>query len=349
MIRIEPFKIENSQDWDNYVKGHSGGSLYHLSFFRTVVEKTYNHRSFYFLAIDENSNVRGVLPLFYINSIVFGKELVSLPFCDYGGILADTDEIYLMLFDKALELYNRFRCKSIELRQMQEYCCLKERDSEKVSVRSSKVRMILRLPDTSEKLFSTFPAKLRSQIRKPQKDGCVSVNGGMELIEDFYEVFVHNMRDLGSPVHSKEIISNMLMGHGEKSRIFIVYHNKVPVACSFVGGFNDVLINPWASFKRTYQKMSPNMLLYWEMLNYAVINGYVYFDFGRSTPDEGTYKFKEQWGSQPQKLYWYKYGKNESALEADSGKKENFVKLWRKIPLSITKILGPLVRRHIHL
>jgi hypothetical protein len=28
------------------------------------------------------------------------------------------------------------------------------------------------------------------------------------------------------------------------------------------------------------------------------------FDFGRSTMNEGTYKFKKQWGCEPTQLHW---------------------------------------------
>ncbi|NLL14094.1 MAG: FemAB family PEP-CTERM system-associated protein [Fibrobacter sp.] len=351
MVRIVPYTRQDSKNWDSFVKAHPHANLYHLSFFRSVVEKTYGHQSLYFQAVDENSQIRGILPLFFIRSLIFGKELVSLPFCDYGGILADSPEISQLLFQKAEELMRSLRCKNIELRQVskQHFLDKKAAINTNLSIKTTKVRMFLNLPESADTLFSSFPAKLRSQIRKPQKDGCTCLNGGIELLDDFYDVFLFNMRDLGSPVHSKQIIKNMLSSYPRSSHIFVVYHSQRPVACSLVCSINDMLVNPWASFKRTYQKSAPNMLLYWEMLKFAINNGYRVFDFGRSTPNEGTYRFKAQWGASIQPLYWYRYGSNAGSSGDISAKEESFKKIWRKLPLRVTAVVGPMIRKHIHL
>ncbi len=351
MVRIIPYSQQDSKKWDSFVKAHPHANLYHLSFFRSVVEKTYGHKSFYFQAIDENSQIRGILPLFFIRSLFFGKELVSLPFCDYGGILADSPEISQLLFQKTEELMINLKCKNIELRQVsiQPFFNKTTAFTANTSVKTTKVRMFLNLPDSADTLFSSFPAKLRSQIRKPQKDGCTCLIGGVELIDDFYEVFLFNMRDLGSPVHSKQIIKNMLTCYPGNSYLFVVYHLNTPVACSLVCSINNMLVNPWASFKRTYQKSAPNMLLYWEMLKFAINNGYRVFDFGRSTPNEGTYRFKAQWGASIQQLYWYRYGSNIGLSGDISAKEESFIKIWRKLPLRLTAVFGPVLRKHIHL
>lgn len=351
MISIVPFKPEDSSNWDSYVKNHPDANLYHLSFFKTVVQNTYRHPGFYFKALDENSEIRGILPLFFFRSLIFGRELISLPFCDYGGILADTPEIFILLFNKAKELMCNLECKTLELRQISKQPFLFDTSFSpdgKLSVISSKVRMLLDLPESPDILFSSFSPKLRSQIRKPQKEGCICRNGGVELVEDFYDVFVFNMRDLGSPVHSKQLIINMLTDYPQSSHLFVVYHLQKPIACSLVAGVNSFLVNPWASFKRSHQKIAPNMLLYWEMLSFAIKKGYRTFDFGRSTHDEGTYRFKAQWGASPQQLHWYKYCSQIGTSDNFSAKKESFIKIWSRLPLGITRVFGPLLRKHIH-
>lgn len=353
MISIFKIGKDDFEKWDLYVKRHPQASVYHLIFFKTTIKQTYHHQSHYYAAINSNGQIVGVLPLFFVNSILFGKSLVSIPFCDYGGILADDQHIWELLLQKSLELSKNLKCSSLELRQTteQDFVKMFKQDFGYISVKTSKVRMKLSLPETSEALFSSFSAKLRSQIRKPQKENCSCSIGGLELLDDFYNVFLHNMRDLGSPVHTKTLMQRMLQKDPEKTRLFVVYHNKIPVACSLVCGFNDILINPWASFKRTHQKIAPNMLLYWEMLCYAIKNNYRSFDFGRSTPNEGTYNFKKQWGAEPEHLFWYTYNKNkiDDSEDADSSKKEKFIRIWQKLPLNVTKILGPILRRHIHL
>ncbi len=200
--------------------------------------------------------------------------------------------------------------------------------------------------------MKSFKSKLRSQIRKPINDGLYSKIGRLELLNDFYNIFSINMRDLGSPVHSKRLIHNVLEAFPDKARIIIIYNENIPLACSLVAGFNNILQNPWASALRKYSRLSPNMLLYWAMLEYACKNGYAYFDFGRSTPDEGTYKFKQQWGAEPRSLHWQYVSLNGHQFqdsELDKSKFNKAVACWQKLPVPVTTIFGPMLRKHIGL
>ena len=160
------------------------------------------------------------------------------------------------------------------------------------------------------------------------------------------------MRDLGSPVHSKKLIKTVLESFDADSRIVIVWKEGQPVACSLVIGFKEVLENPWASSLRQYSRFSPNMLLYWSMLEYACNNGFKQFDFGRSTPEEGTYRFKKQWGAQPVKLHWQYLMLGKSGTKDTAEDKSSFdkaVRIWQHMPVPLTRAFGPLIRKHIGL
>ena len=220
--------------------------------------------------------------------------------------------------------------------------------------------MILDLPESSEALLAGFKSKLRSQIRKPIKEGLAVKVGGLELLDSFYKVFCINMRDLGSPVHSRLFIGRVLEEFPEDSRICAVFNGDTPLAAGIIIGFNGTVYNPWASSLKKYGRLSPNMLLYWTMLQYASDNGYRSFDFGRSSIEESTYKFKEQWGAKPKQLHWY-YIYLDKPEHAHSGRepqadavdaKSQFglaIRVWRKMPVSLTQILGPPLRKYIGL
>jgi len=212
--------------------------------------------------------------------------------------------------------------------------------------------MLLDLPESIETLMKSFKAKLRSQIKKPMKEGLRPKVGNLELLDDFYKVFSINMRDLGSPVHSKKLMQKVLQEFPENAKIVIVYKKNAPIASSLIIGFKDTLENPWASSLREYSRLAPNMLLYWTMLEYACDNGYAYFDFGRSSPDEGTYKFKEQWGSKPTPLHWHYISLDGKPIDEETSEKSQFgkaIQFWQKLPVSFTRIIGPPIRKHIGL
>ena len=369
------------QHWDSFVYRQPDANLYHLSGWQDVIAKTYGHQTYYLIAESPNftagdlqSSVTGILPLVHMKSWIFGNMLVSVPFYDMGGILAADDTTAKALLDKAVALGRQLNVQSIELRQthplpligsaagLPEGQRFKWEDSaisDKIPnpngiMRSStnKVRMLLDLPDSSDAMIKSFKAKLRSQIKKPIKEGLQTRIGGEELIDEFYRVFSINMRDLGSPVHSKRIISETLSAFPRTSRIVTVHLNGKTVAASLIIGFGVVLENPWSSSLREYSRLSSNMLLYWKMLEYACDSGYRVFDFGRSSPDEGTYKFKKQWGAKPHSLNWNVIpirNKDNPKKTADKTNFSKAVRLWQKLPVTVSIILGPMIRKHIAL
>jgi serine/alanine adding enzyme len=397
-IKIKAIEPIDAPVWDEYVYNHPKATLYHMSGWKNVIDKTYGPKTYYLMAIREpegsqltahspqvsvknydlstisyEPKVIGILPLVHLKHLLFGNSLISIPFFDLGGILADAEETEKALLSEALKLAQELKAANIELRHIYPVKFF-EKDSKtdltgvypvkpenrlagainpiNFATRSHKVRMLLNIPESSEILMKSFKAKLRSQIKKPLKEGLKSKVGGVELLDDFYKVFSINMRDLGSPVHSKSLMKNVLEEFSKESRIIMVYKDVQPIACSLIIGFKDTLENPWASALRQYSRLSPNMLLYWTMLEYACDNGLKYFDFGRSSPDEGTYKFKEQWGAIPTVLHWHYIALDGQPISEETSEKSKFekaIRFWQKIPVPITKIIGPMIRKHIGL
>ncbi len=374
-IKVKIMQPGDEPSWDAYVQNNPNSALYHLSGWKEVIEKTYGHKSYYLMAaksssklkahsseLDSNRNpIVGVLPLFHLKHFLFGNSLVSIPFFDMAGILANDEEVEKALISEAIKIGKRLGVDQIELRQPTSLPCFADKlpmtydlSAENVTIRShaSKVRMLLPLPDSSGKLMGSFKSKLRSQINRPIKEGLFAKAGGAELLENFYKVFLINMRELGSPVHSKKIMKHLLEVFAGQSKIIIVYNKNEPLACSLICEYKNTLQNPWSSALRQHSTLSANMFLYWKMLEYACEKGLEYFDFGRSTPGEGTYKFKEQWGAKPMPLYWYYISLSDSMGHKAESEKERFKKAinyWKKLPIPITKILGPMIRKHIAL
>lgn len=362
--------------WDEYVRKHPHASPFHMFGWRDVFRRTYGHTSYYLMALKESpeaarrpmdgagrspEDVLGVLPLIHFKHALFGNRLVSLPFVDGGGVLASHREAEEFLLSEAVRLGRELGAGTIELRQEQSLASARDMSPDcaegsgkslRIATRTDKVRMLLNLPESSGLLLESFKSKLRSQINRPLKEGFASRIGGLELLADFYKVFLVNMRDLGSPVHSVELMRQVLGEFPQRSRIVVVYRSQEPVASALVVGFDKVLRNPWASSLRKYASSSPNMLLYLRMLEHACDSGYRVFDFGRSTEGESTYRFKEQWGAVPAPLYWYYLSLDGKSVEPESSGTERFRKAshyWKKLPLAVTRIVGPSIRKHISL
>lgn len=311
--------------------------------------QAYGHKCFYLLA-EEESNVVGIFPLCYFRIPFLGSSLISLPFCDAGGVHSDNLEVQNHLIHEALRLAQELKVLKFEIRSFQNDL-LDSQPGRQVDVQTEKVSMLLDLPDSSGKLWEGFKSKLRSQVKKAEKNGlCFTWDTEGSGTNDFYQVFCKNMHDLGSPVHSRKWIEKVVENYGNNSRIGLVYHGNQPIGCGIILFTNHTVCIPWASTLRQFNSLMPNMLLYWSFLEYAADNGFSRFDFGRSTIGEGTFRFKKQWGAEAKQLFWYQVRGTQIAqknvVRNDRGRAS---KMWKKIPQIITNLIGPKLRKYISL
>jgi FemAB-related protein (PEP-CTERM system-associated) len=204
--------------------------------------------------------------------------------------------------------------------------------------------------ELGESMWDRLDRKVRNQIRKAEKSGLTVERGGDELVEDFYKVFARNMRDLGTPVYSKRLFQEVLRVFPERAQIHIVRLAGRPVAGAITYRTRTMVQLPWASAIRDYNALCPNVLLYWDAIQFAQQRFAKVFDMGRSTPNEGTFKFKEQWGAEPVQLHW------EYSLVTDhelpnvspaNPKYQRAIALWQKLPIALTRTVGPMIVRTI--
>lgn len=330
------------EDWDSFVMAQDDGRGPHLSRWKNVIERSFGHQCHYLIAQDHD-RIQGVLPLVHLQSRLFGSFLISVPFLNYGGAIATSAAAFEALLRQAESLAKRLGVDHIEYRSA-------DRKVVDAPTKQHKVAMVLELPATPDELWKAFKAKLRSQIRKPMKSGMTVRIGEESELESFYQVFSINMRDLGTPVYSKRFFQNILQEFPDQAWICTVYSDDKPCASGLLFGFRDMLEIPWASSLRAYNRLAPNMLLYWSVLEFAIQRGFKRFDFGRSTPNEGTYKFKEQWGAKPVPLhwqYWLSNGNHLPDLSPANGKYQLAIRLWQKLPLAITRVVGPAIVKNI--
>jgi len=334
---------ESIARWDRYVLESPTATGYHMTAWRQVVEEAFGHETVYLMVRDQQGDVRGVLPLVLLNSRLFGRFLISMPFFNYGGLDADIQPARDLLLEAAAQEALALRADHVELRQSDPMASAWK-------CRDHKVSMRLPLPRDFQVLLKSFPSKLRSQIRRPQKEGMVAQVGGLELLDAFYGVFSRNMRDLGTPVYSKLLFRKILKTFGKDTAICAVSWKGMVVAAGFVYTFRDMMEIPWASSDHRYDRLAPNMLLYSSVIEYACQQGCKVFDFGRSTVESGTHRFKQQWGAKPHQLYWYYWlsdGRDIPQLNPTNPKFKAAIDLWRHLPLTVANLLGPRIVKYL--
>jgi FemAB-related protein (PEP-CTERM system-associated) len=337
------------QAWDAFVAASARdrrgalttvGSSYHDWAWREIFSGALGHECVYLVAQDAQGRICGVLPLVFIRSRLFGRSLTSLPFVNYGGVLAESDGVARTLVDAARAEAARLGSRHVELRHV-------GRRFPDLPCKQHKV--VMRLP-IGPGMWEILDRKVRNQIRKAEKSGLTAARGGAELAGAFYTVFARNMRDLGTPVYARSLFDRVLAAFPDRARIVVVSLKGTPVAAGLTYRTADMTEVPWASSIRDYNPLCPNHLLYWTILEAAVADGCSELDFGRSTPDEGTYKFKAQWGAEPLPLHW-EYALHEGAAMPDQSPKnpkyQVAIAAWQRCPLWLANTLGPHIVRSI--
>jgi FemAB-related protein (PEP-CTERM system-associated) len=327
---------------DAYVEAHPSGSSYHRPVWMHVMRQVFGHETRYLVG-ETGGRIAGVLPLVFFRSRLFGRFTVSMPFLNYGGILADNPTVERALLDRAIEETQRAGGTHLELRHTRQHFA-------ELTPKRHKVAMELRLEPAIDDQWQALDKKVRNQVRKAEKSGLDIRQGGAELLLEFYAVFARNMRDLGTPVYSSRFFREVLTAFPTHARVFVVARQGRPVAASLVHWHGHRIEVPWASSLREFNPLCANVFLYWQMLRFAVESGFRSFDFGRSTPGEGTYQFKKQWGAEARELvweYWTASGQPAAELSPKNPKFELAIRAWQRLPVRVATLVGPLIVRNI--
>lgn len=330
--------------WDEYLQSFGYDGFHLRSEWANVFSKALKHEPKFLWAKADNKIV-GVLPLMFVSGPIFGRFLASQPYLNTGGVLANSPDIATKLIDQAVELADELDVKHLELRH--------ERHVEHPRMNATsteKVHMRLSLPDTSEQLWDSLKSKVRSQVRKPLNNDALTYQFGRhDQLNTFYDIFCRNMRDLGTPPFPKSLFGMMLDEFGDDAEICTVSFEGKPVSSGFLLHGPGTTLIPSASALREYNKTSCNMLMYWHILERSIERGQDFFDFGRSSVDAGTHKFKKQWGTEEYPAVWQYYGRKGDVTDArpNSGKYDTMINTWKKLPVWLTKVIGPTIVRGI--
>lgn len=296
------------------------------------------------LVARRDGNVVGALPLVEVRSPLFGKHLVSLPYINLAGVISREPEVAGSLIEKAVELADELRVRHLELRHQE-----RVEHPKLTHEMTSKIRMVLELPGTVEEARKALKASVRNQIKKGEQQGFDVAWGGNGLLNDFYRIFARNMRDLGTPVFPKRLFSAILDSFGERAEICRVSLNGNPVSAAILVHGDGMTEVPSASALREFNKQNANMFMYWQLLKRSVERGQVSFDFGRTTEGSGPHRFKKQWKAKPIPCVWQYYVRegDPTAMRPDNSKFSRMIQLWKKLPVWLTRIVGPPIVRGI--
>lgn len=339
-MRVEQFRGADDE-WDRFVRTQTGWTHFHLAGWRKVISRVHGHRTPYLVARDEGGAIRGALPLVRVSSPVFGRYLVSMPYVNYGGPLGEPAAI------AALAAY-----AAAMAREDGALLELRSRWALPVDLPAShrKITCVLDLPSSKpEAFFKSLDANVRRRVRRAEKAG-ITVAFGVEQVDAFYAVYSRHMRDLGTPTQPRRLFAEIARAFPDDFEIAVAYLQGKPIAALAGPRWGEELEVTWASALVAYKELAANMLVYWALIERSMQLGLTRFNFGRCTPESGTHRFKRQWGSVDEPLWWYTAAGGGAHVTTPTPTDSRFAwgpRLWKRLPEPIATAVGPHVVRFI--
>jgi FemAB-related protein (PEP-CTERM system-associated) len=340
-VEVRQMEPGEERQWDQFVMSSTSGTFCHLSGWNTVVKRVLGHRCFYLMARNKHG-ITGVLPISWVRNRLFGDCLVSMPLAVYGGICAGDEESYFSLLKAGGDLAQRLGVKYLELRNRTEPF------PTSLPGRDLYVTFTQDLSAGPEKLLAGLPRDTRYAVRKSLKAG---LDWSEDLtLDEFYEIYARSVHHLGTPVFSKELFAGLKSEFPKQCRLFGVRKGNRAIAGVLCFYFKDQVMPYYGGSLAEFSKDSPNNFMYWNLMCQSHREGYRYFDFGRSKRGSGSFKFKSSWSMAVTELPYRYQLIRAKAVPQMSPVDQKFrapVTLWKHLPYSWTKILGPRLIRWI--
>ena len=331
---------DDERRWDTFVESAPQATFFHRLAWRGILEQVLGHRCHYLYA-ERHGVITGVLPLTEMRSRLFGHALISTPFCVYGGVVAGDPDSEAQLTQAATALADELRVDYLELRD-------RELRHPTWPVKDLYVSFRKAICPDHDKNLKAIPRKQRAMVRKGVGAGLQARHDGS--IGEFYRVYAESVRNLGTPVLSRNYYASLQQAFGEDCEVTVVTHQGQPVAAVMSFYFRDEVHPYYGGSVARGRDLAANDFMYWAVMQRAVERGARLFDYGRSKQDSGSYHFKKHWGFEPQLLpyaYYLVRARTVPNISPTNSKYSMFIEAWKRLPLPVSCALGPWLARDL--
>ncbi|MCC6922199.1 MAG: FemAB family PEP-CTERM system-associated protein [Nitrosomonas sp.] len=339
-VTIHEMRPEDSVRWDLFVMNHPEATFFHRSGWKTVIEKAFGHRT-WFLYAEKNGELQGILPLAEVRSLLFGHSLSALPFCVYGGVVAENNLVREQLELAAQELAEQLKVDYLEFRNFHSVHADWPRKDLYVTFRKE-------IDPDVERNMLAIPRKQRAMVRKGIKYGLVSEID--QSIDRFFYAYSNSVHRLGTPVFAKKYFRLLKDVFAEDCELLTIVKDGKTISSVMSFYFRNEVLPYYGGGTEEARQFAANDFMYWELMRNSCEKGLKVFDFGRSKRNSGSYSFKANWGFEPQPLH-YEYRLIHSSAIPDHNpsnpKYQFFIKAWQKIPLTIANLIGPHIVKNL--
>lgn len=355
MIRVNVLGSNKADEWNSLVERVPDSRVYHLWEWGEVLSSTYGYQR-YNLAITQNDDIFGILPLLHIKNRLFGNRLISLPFCEYGGFLTDirlnnkeTGQVVHALLNATKRLSRTLGVEYVEIRNP--YATVTQ-DLFPIWGYDNFQRYIVFKVDLAKEpneLWRNLHKKTRNAVRKAMKSEVETTEiKDAEQLKAYYKLYLQTQKRHGSPPHDYALFEKLYEAFRVKGKIKILLaeHRGKYIAGIIVFSHHQTIFW-WNNVTDTkHRSLNATNLLIWNVIERGAKKGYRIFDLGRTRRETTIHRFKKRWGGQEIPLLDYVYFLNlkERGLPDPTQARYRYLsKLWFFLPVNLAKRIGPKI------
>ena len=339
--RLDPADAATTLRWDAFVLACPQATFFHRAAWQTIIRQVFRHDT-YFLFVESEGQIQGVLPLGHISSWLFGKSLTGLPFAVYGGVATSNPAVADALEREAQRIARSLGVAHLELRNV-------NRRHTDWPLQDLYVTFRKDILPTEEANMLAIPRKQRAMVRKGIKNNLVA---HIDTDADrFFALFADNVHRHGTPAMPKKYFQALMDTFGPDCEVLTVCApDGRPLSSVLSFYFRDEVLPYYAGDDESARDLAANDFKYWELMRRACARGLKVFDYGRSKQGTGTYAFKKNWGFEPTPLHYEYCLYQRDAIpqnNPNNAKYKLLIASWRRMPLGLANWLGPFIVRNL--
>jgi FemAB-related protein (PEP-CTERM system-associated) len=339
--RLARHDVETKTRWDAFVNNCPGATFFHRAGWQNILQEVFRHDT-YFLYVEINGAIAGVLPLGHVNSWLFGNSLAALPFTVYGGVASPDPQVALALEQEAQDIAKQLGVSHLEFRNMSPRHAEWPTQDLYVTFRKEI------LPQEEANMLA-IPRKQRAMVRKGIKNGLMSQID--DDIERFFNLYADNVHRHGTPAMPKKYFKALQKEFGADCEVLTVTSSDGRLLSSVLSFyFRDEVLPYYAGDDESARELAANDFKYWELMRRSCARGLKVFDYGRSKQGTGSFAFKKNWGFEPTPLH-YEYclfqGSSIPQNNPTNAKYKLLIGTWRRMPIGLANWLGPFIVRSL--
>lgn len=353
-MNVRVLGAEMADEWNRLIYQSSHASVYHLWEWGEVLSSTYGYQRYYLGAL-KNGALVGVFPLIYVKNTFFGGRLISLPFCEFGGPVADAgldndsmENVLKELLIAGDRLGESLGVRSVNVRtfsrsvprQLFNYTGYKR-------VRTY-VTFRINLARPVNVLWRDLNKKTRNAVRKAVKRGVKVLEvTGKDLLDAYFMLYLKTMKRHGSPPHAYKFFQKLydvFYPKGQIKAMLAEYEGK-PIAGVLLFYMGETIYLKSNVTDKKYRSLNPTNLLLWKTIESGATSGYKFFDLGRTRPNTTIYRFKKGWSGREERLddYVFFLGKEKVPPDPMQRKYVFLSRLWSLMPMAVSRLAGPSI------